>query len=172
MLALSLVGAGLVGLLLLVFIVEDISYGYTPIIKTILLVLCLISCISSVIVMRNISDEQEWQEDWQTDIVALKDNSNIDGKVNGGIFVTSGYIEESLYYYCMENTEQGKHMIKIPADKTYIIETNDIKPSVVKQINKYVDKRQYFWFLVTDEEKYIIYVPENTIDTTYKVDLQ
>jgi hypothetical protein len=110
--------------------------------------------------------EQKWQEDWQTDIVALKDNSNIDGKVNGGIFVTSGYIKESLYYYCMENTEQGKHMIKIPADKTYIIETNDIKPSVVKQINKYVDKRQYFWLLVTDEEKYIIYVPENTIDTT------
>ena len=172
MIAFSLFGAGILAVLLLIFIAIDIDFGDIPPIEITLLVLCLMSCIFSIILINNISDERKWQEDWKTNIVALKDNSNINGKIGGGIFVTSGYINESLYYYCMENTEQGNHMIKIPADKTYIVETNDIKPYIIKQLNKYVDKRQYSWLLATDEEKYIIYVPKGTIDTNYKIDLE
>jgi len=114
----------------------------------------------------------EWKTDWKTNIIALKDNSDIQGHIDGGIFVTSGYINEKMYYYCMESTSEGSHMIKIPADYTYIKETNDVSPYVVKKSENWKSNKVRFWLIDINNEKYYIYVPEGTVDTTYKINME
>lgn len=114
----------------------------------------------------------EWNIEWQTNIIALKDNSDIQGNIYGGIFVTSGQIGEETYYYCMESTNEGKHMIKIPSDKAYITETNDKTSGIIKKSEHWKNNKLDFWMCPKTGEKYYIYVPVGTIDTTYKVDME
>lgn len=138
----------------------------------IIAIICVIIFSICAFYVSRIPKDISWKEEWKTNIIALKDNSNIHGHIGGGIFVTSGYINESMYYYCMESTEQGKHMIKIEAEKSYIIETNDICPMIIKQKAYNLDKRLDFWLDSSSEYKYIIYVPEGTVDANYKVNLE
>lgn len=107
----------------------------------------------------------------ECEIVALKDNSNINGSFTGSIFISSGYIEQQMHYFYMCNTNKGKLMRKVSSDKTYIIETNEKQPYIICKQEIYKDERANYW-LEKSEVEYYIYVPEGTVDTTYKVDLQ
>ena len=114
----------------------------------------------------------EWKYEWCIKIVTLKDNSDIDGSLSGGLFYQSGYVNEKMYYYCMEQTKIGKKMIKIPAVNSYIIETNDREPCIVKESEYYTDEEAKYWLNSLNNVKYYIYVPENTVDDSFSVDLE
>lgn len=144
------------------------SLGWLAVISLVALIVGIIMIIYVAHIPRGVI----WKEESKTNIIALKDNSNISGQITGGIFITSGYVLEDMYYYYMEVTEDGKHMNKIPADSAYIIETNDIKPSIIEKKKYNADKRLDFWFDVRTAVKYLIYVPKGTVDVEYKVNME
>lgn len=174
---LTVIIAGIVGfiafVILMVITAECKGFDTDQILPATVFIICALSFVLTVVHMNNISCEKKWDTTWRTDIVALKDNSNVKGYISCGIFVTSGQIEEKMYYYCMENTKDGKHVIKVPAENSYIVETNEQTPQIVAQVNKYADKRMEFWdCFYSYDEKYIIYVPKGTVDATYKIDME
>ena len=89
------------------------------------------------------------------DILSLSINSEVDGN----FILGSGHIEEKQYYYFYYKTEYGAVLEKENIEYTYIIETNDIEPSLW-----HVKYKGLNW-------KTIIYVPENTITVSYDINL-
>lgn len=159
----------IIGVVLLFLIVFD-DISKTKIFSFVIVVcmffaICVIGCKLCV-------SPTEWRIDWQTNIIALKDSSNIQGDINCGIFVVSGQIGEETYYYCMESTNEGSHIIKIPVDRTYIIETSDCTTGVIKKSEYWKNCKLDFWLCPKTSEKYYIYVPAGTIDTTFRIDME
>jgi len=173
MIVLTVLTAFIVGIVCLIYATREyFTWGNISKIALIIFGICVISIVSTIIHLKNISNEKVWEETWTTNIVALKDNSGVEGRLDGSIFIVSGQINETPYYYCMESTSEGKHMIKIPSDNAYIVETDEKEPSIIKMTQKYIDKRYPFWIPTTENTKYIIYVPKGTVDTTYRIDLE
>lgn len=122
-----------------------------------------------------VADNTPWSE-WEcygtTTITAIEDNSNINGKFGGG-FYTRGTIDEVVYYYYMEQHNDGaQKMSKVPYDKTLIYENNSEKPRVDFYKR---EQKQFLWivpcYMTYTEYSYKIYVPESTVTTDYNIDM-
>lgn len=103
------------------------------------------------------------------EITALNDNS----AVSGHFYLGSGYVDEDMKYYFIEETEKGKHMDSVDADYSYIIESNNENPRIEVYSPEFKNNKVLRWFateLAADE--YRIYIPENSITTEFSVDLQ
>lgn len=123
--------------------------------------------------MCSLNYTKKWAVAWETNIVALKDNQNIDGKFHGNVFVSSGYVDQKLYYYCMEKTADGNHSFKITSDNTFIKEDNNERPRVVYMQEVYADEKTRGVVIDSEaKEKYIIYVPEKSVDKTFSIDME
>ena len=86
------------------------------------------------------------------EIQSLKTNSEISGSGNFCFILGHGYIKETSYYYYYAKSEKGLYLDKVETTDTYIIETDDIVPSL------YVIKEK------GSESVYRnLYVPTNTI---------
>jgi hypothetical protein len=110
-----------------------------------------------------------------TNIVALQDNMTTQGSFSGVFFIGAGYVDEDLYYYYIEKTDDGLHIgPKVPANKAYI-QKSDGQPHMTyiwedrkgESVWKY-----HFLDAQTAVEKYIFYVPDTTVVTDFKVDLK
>lgn len=108
-----------------------------------------------------------------TEIIALHDGSNIEGHISGGIFCTSGYVDEKPVYTVLTKTDKGLKTKVYEADKTYIQFTKD-KPKV----ETVVTEATGFWNFfcgdgLLDTTGYIIYIPTNSeIVNDYVIDLE
>ena len=90
------------------------------------------------------------------EIHSLRTTSEVEG--SGAFFFTIGYgsVKETSYYVYYSKTDKGLHLDKIETSNTYIIETDEITPSL------YRVKEKGF-----SEEYYNLYVPKNTIREEY-----
>ena len=162
---------------LILFIVVWSDEGFFEGIKTLLigLIISSIFIIPAIYLIKHSDELSKTPKETiilsESKIIALKDNSNISGSFSGSIFISSGYIEQQMYYFYMYETDKGKMMGKMVSDKTYIVETNEKSPSIICKQEKYKDERANYW-LEPSAVEYYIYVPKGTIDTTYKINLQ
>ena len=102
------------------------------------------------------------------EISALKDNSNVEGS----FFLGTGSIEENSYYYFIKNTNKGKRMEKVLVDKSYINEGSD-EAYVEIYKGKFSKFAQIMLFSEYGfDEEYIFYVPDNSVTTEFKVDME
>ena len=174
---LLLVGLIAITLTILTFIVAWMDDGFLEGIKVLIvgLLISSIFLVPSIYLVKHADELSKTPKEYivlsESKIIALKDNSNISGSFSGSIFISSGYIEQQMYYFYMYETDKGKLMGKISADKTYIVETNEKSPSIISRQEKYKDERANFW-LEPSVVEYYIYVPKGTVDTTYKINLQ
>ena len=88
------------------------------------------------------------------DIMSISRGSSVEGHFALG----SGTIEEESYYFYYYETEKGIKLGKVPADNTYIIETDEFVPSIyeVKEANTFSTYNN-------------LYVPIGTVMTVYSL---
>jgi len=105
-------------------------------------------------------------------IFALNDNLNISGKMGGGLFYSSGYINEELYYYYVSEREGGKYVDKIPAAPTTIYECDENYR--VEHWKKHKEQTGTFIRLEMSEsyDSYKLYVPKETLTSDFTVNLK
>lgn len=100
-------------------------------------------------------------------IVALKDNSEINGKFSGGRYYIRGYINEKSYYsYMVKLNNGGMVANKVPSDSTIIYEVDENF-----RVEWWVKSKN--WLGCKDEVYYWkIYIPKGSIITDYSIDLE
>lgn len=88
------------------------------------------------------------------DIMSISRGSSVEGHFALG----SGTIEEESYYFYYYETEKGIKLGKVPADNTYIIETDEFVPSIyeIKEANTFSTYNN-------------LYVPIGTVMTVYSL---
>lgn len=88
------------------------------------------------------------------DIMSISRGSSVEGHFALG----SGTIEEESYYFYYYETEKGIKLGKVPADNTYIIETDEFVPSIyeIKEANTFFTYNN-------------LYVPVGTVMTVYSL---
>lgn len=109
-------------------------------------------------------------------INSLKDNMTTEGYLYG----RRGYINDELSYFFSRSYTDGEKIGHIPADKTYVKYNNEEHPHITVYqessiVNKFVDKMTFAGvFDTTQTVKYIITVPDGTIETTgtYSIDME
>ena len=102
-------------------------------------------------------------------IVALKDTENS----NGSFLLGSGYIKEELYYYYLEETNEGLKERELRASDCYI--KYDDNPRVVEYTQTGFKKAYHYIYAIPDflsETYYVIYVPKGSITSEFKIDLE
>jgi hypothetical protein len=111
----------------------------------------------------------------EVEIIALKDQSNIDGE----IFLGSGHIQENLAYVFMMKTEEGfvSDQVEIDRDNpesVIVVESDFERPRIVKTQKELEPKVAAIvpWLSVEEfDQKTIIYVPVGTVDRSFAIDL-
>lgn len=102
------------------------------------------------------------------EIIALNDSTGVNGKSG---FLGSGYVSENLYYYCMENTNNGYKASKIRAEAAYVKHSDD--PHIeTYSVTGFKNKLYYLISVPFADCYYIVYIPEGSIIENYKIDLE
>lgn len=108
-----------------------------------------------------------------TEIIAMHDGSEVNGRVGGGIFCASGYIDEEPIYKVLIKTDKGLQTKTYKASESYVQFTNEI-PRVETRRVEAIGFWNFFCgdgFL--DKHEYIIYIPEDSVVANdYVLDLQ
>lgn len=126
----------------------------------------LVVLLSSAVVS-NCDNVIEYNKASDTKIIALKDNQN----VNGSFYITSGYVNEDLYYYYATETEFGYKTEKIKTDNAYIKYT-DGEAHIEKYVGGFANNSAYLWGLPMCDSRYIIYCPDGTVTNEFNIDLE
>lgn len=122
-----------------------------------------------IVVLLVFIPETETKFKEKIEITALKDNSQI----QGNFFLGSGSINEESYYFYMTNTNKGKKMEKAKVENSYINENSDNDTYV--EVYDVMIKNGFAKFLfgkTTVDSEYIFYVPEDSVTTEFKVDME
>ena len=105
-------------------------------------------------------------------IYSIKDNAG----VSGNFVLGSGSVKSELLYYFVIETEYGKKIDSVKANNSYIVESDEIYPRIVKETTRL---KSAIWSKVLldmnnifAEGKYIITVPTNTVTEEFIIDLQ
>lgn len=109
-------------------------------------------------------------------INSLRDNMTTEGRLYG----RRGYINDELSYFFSRSYADGEKIGHIPADKTYVKYNNEEDPHITVYqessiVSKFIDKMTFAGaFDTTQTVKYIITVPDGTIETTgtYSIDME
>lgn len=89
------------------------------------------------------------------DILSLKRES----AEEGSFILGTGRIEKRNYYFYYYQEDKGIKLGKVDSEEAYIIQTNEMTPSIY-----HIKEKKSL------ESNYYIYVPEGTIITTYLLD--
>lgn len=113
------------------------------------------------------------KEQYNYNISAVEDNRDIEGKFRGSRYYTRGYIEQTLYYYIIQENNGYKTIRKIPANKTRIIESDNEQPKIV-YYGEYFERTEkpvgkHFRF---NKDYYELYVPSDTVADSWLIDLE
>ena len=129
-------------------------------------IIALIGCV--IFECQPIEDCRIDMED-RTELVALKDNSQIEGSA----FLFSSVIDEDLRYTYIYETDMGMTTKSIDSSKAYIkyIEANEtpyIQTWYVRPHSDFIN-----WLFCPGYYRYTIYLPEGSvIENVYEVDLK
>lgn len=99
-------------------------------------------------------------------ISALSTSSNN----HGHFFIGSGEVNQNLVYYYMLDTDKGTTINHVDAEESYIKESND-NPKVIKYSEKLKNPMLNFIYKDFNVEYHTFYVPNNTIDNNFNVNL-
>ena len=99
---------------------------------------------------------------------SIKDNSSI----NGDFLLGSGTISNEMYYVFYKKVDDYYSFDKIKAEDAIIKYTASKPRIVVKKRVLKNKKKNYLWGGVVHREKYVIYVPEGSINNSYKFNLE
>lgn len=114
-------------------------------------------------------------------INSLKDNWVVDGEFGGSMFGMRGYVDGELsYFFSRTYYGKGEKIGHIPADKTYVKYDNEEKPKITVYQEEHVVNELLGKFIFDEfindpvTVRYIITVPEGTIETTgtYSIDME
>ena len=110
-------------------------------------VFLVIGCIGlSMSIWFRVDSKQEYNEH-VCDIISIRNESNVEGSFALGY----GSIEGRTYYIYYYETDKGIKQDRVKTDYTYIVETNEITPSLYHVKEKF------------EHDYYNIYVPEGTL---------
>ena len=119
--------------------------------------------------------EVEYVEDSTYEITALKDNSFVSGHT---YLLSSGHFNDKMQYvYLIENENGNFEMKTIETKYAEVAISNEVVPHVVIKRAKFTNEFMNFFLSfngapVWNPDRYIIYVPEGTIDYSYNIDLE
>lgn len=99
-------------------------------------------------------------------IIALQDNIGVEGS----FFLGSGAIDSEPHYTYMIETERGFKLENVEADDSYIIYDNS--PRIETRYKSLKYDWMYLIAIKWPSAEYTFYIPEGSIYTGYKVDLQ
>jgi hypothetical protein len=111
----------------------------------------------------------------QTSIVAMRDNSAIEGHISGGIFFTSGYVDEKPVYTVLIKTDKGLTTKNYKAEETYIQYIEDGSAPRVETLEMTSTSKAFKFWCGFDpiKNEYIIWVPADAdIADDFIVDLE
>lgn len=121
----------------------------------------MVSCFFiGLVVILGYSEFADYKEFEKRDVYI--NSINRGSEMNGNFFLGSGSIDTKQYYFYYYKSTYGYKLSKIEAYNTYIVETNDMKPQIVKTYKDYDDG----FISLKDGNvsiRNIIYVPKNTI---------
>lgn len=97
-------------------------------------------------------------------IVAIKDNSQIEGK----IYLRRGYISETMYYNYLAETSDGGYVSERVATSNAILYIDNDNPRV-----EWYSNTQTWWVFYRESKPTCkIYVPDGTIANDYSINLE
>ena len=99
-------------------------------------------------------------------IYALADNNAI----SGSFFLGSGYVDEDLQYYYVEDTGLGKHVTSVTAERSYIVDSNI--PTLTVVFYDWENKAYDWLGMCLKKNDYIFAIPAGSIISNYSIDLQ
>lgn len=101
-------------------------------------------------------------------IIALSDGNEIDGKIRGGRYCMSGYINEKFtYVYGYKTYGGGMKIQKAGADIAVVYFTDDIEPCA-----KWYTETKTFWWCTRERKTVDIYVPTDSLEASITIDLE
>lgn len=128
---------------------EDASIG-----MTMSSIFGAVALVSTIVGICSYPEYQTPSSTHVVDIMSISRGSSVEGHFALG----SGTIEEESYYFYYYETEKGIKLGKVPADNTYIIETDKFVPSIyeIKEANTFFTYNN-------------LYVPIGTVMTVYSL---
>ena len=130
-------------------------------------VVIVLTCMILAIITGLTLDIKSWKSDYvhtktaTEQIVSLKDNPGIES-----YYARRTYIESKLYYNYMVELSDGYIANQVPANKTYIYETNGAYRV------EWWKKEKGYLFMKRTENYWKIYIPKDSIVSEYEIDLQ
>lgn len=174
---LALIIGAIIAIIILIACIRDemcdnigwtIFFGTLLAVLTGLVVTLLISMLGAGVM--SVWADTEWVETNQVEVMAVADNVGIEGQV----YLYRGYIEDTLSYYYIAETEFGLKTFSANADDSYINYTNK-RPYVIVYEEKYTNEF-LSWMFFTDStgaQRYVFYLPEGSVITdSYEIDLE
>ena len=101
-------------------------------------------------------------------IIALSDGNEIDGKIRGGRYCMSGYINEKFtYVYGYKTFGGGMKIQKAGSDIAVVYFSDDITPCA-----KWYKESKKFWWCTNKRGTCDIYVPTDSLEASITIDLE
>lgn len=132
-----------------------------------------ISLVSAIILQNNVTIiKQEYKKQYSYELKGITNKEYEYTKSNGYFIIAfGGYSstnEYEEYYILWQNTERGLKKVKLENKNVYIIENSDEKPRIEYYV-KYRTNKNGVSIKSTTDFYYQIYIPENAIDYSYKL---
>jgi hypothetical protein len=157
---------GFIGLIVLFVFIDETYYdGESNFLAPTAVVSCIIYTVLSIFIWHYYFDETEEIHEHEYWIHSLGNDKYLEGEFTLG----SGSIEEIDYYFYYINTSKGFKRCKTRVDKSFIIETNDVKPHIETVVIHYKDEEKFFKTIDGTTNHRVIYVPKGTIIKEFKV---
>lgn len=105
----------------------------------------------------------------KTEIYSIKDNA----KTSGSFVLGSGTVDEKQYFYFVKEKDGFKTVSKAAVEDSKMKEGKYAKPYVLTYDVQFKSSfARFFYGENTGYEEYEFYLPEDTITTEYKIDLE
>lgn len=110
--------------------------------------------------------EQEYVKYSEEEIKAISNYHEYEGS----FFLGSGSVNGKQEYYYMSESEKGINIRSIDASKSYVIEDNNVTPSIEFRESRFKSKLISKLFFDGIYQEYIIHVPESSIKYDFNID--
>lgn len=161
----------LVAVLVAIVVIKD-TYGYVEFFDVLLGIFMGILIGAVVFVFAAIPSfflETKTVEPHKTEIYSIKDNA----KTSGSFVLGSGTVDEKQYLYFVEEKAGFKTVSKASVEDSKMKEGSYEKPYVLTYDVQYKSSiARFFYGKSTGLNTYEFYLPENTITTDYKIDME
>lgn len=113
--------------------------------------------------------ETETVDPHKTEIYSIKDNA----KASGSFVLGTGTVDENQYFYFVEEKAGFKTISKASVEDSKMKEGSYAKPYVLTYDVQYKSAiARFFYGKRTGKNTYEFYLPEDTITTDYKIDME